>query len=145
PGWMIQAARTMRRSRWCGSGPAAPPGWCRAGCCRRPPRPRDMTLATRALSDSDVPTEAVEGPAPDVRRLSIASDSMQTRTGLEGHRSPSRIDDVLRELDCDIYALQEVDNEPGDEEDSQQLEYLSEAMDMAAIPGLRIVRHSGEY
>ena len=26
-----------------------------------------------------------------------------------------------------------------------QLEYLSQALDMAAIPGLRIVRHSGQY
>ena len=26
-----------------------------------------------------------------------------------------------------------------------QLEYLSQAMEMAAVPGLRIVRHSGQY
>jgi len=58
---------------------------------------------------------------------------------------PSRIAAVLQELDCDIYALQEVDNEEGEREDSMQLEYLSRALQMAAVPGLRIVRHSGQY
>ncbi|WP_129640968.1 endonuclease/exonuclease/phosphatase family protein [Peristeroidobacter agariperforans] len=104
-----------------------------------------MASATRALSDAEVPAEAAEAPAPGVRRISIGSYNIHSCVGLDRRRSPSRIADVLRELNCDIYALQEVDNEPGDEEDSQQLEYLSEAMHMAAIPGLRIVRHSGEY
>lgn len=52
---------------------------------------------------------------------------------------------MLKELACDIYALQEVDNEEGEDEDSMQLEYLSQTLGMAAVPGLRIVRHSGEY
>jgi endonuclease/exonuclease/phosphatase family metal-dependent hydrolase len=48
-------------------------------------------------------------------------------------------------LDCDVLGLQEVDNQPGDHEESMQLEYLSAALKMAAVPGLRIVRHTGEY
>ncbi|HWK52065.1 MAG TPA: endonuclease/exonuclease/phosphatase family protein [Steroidobacter sp.] len=104
-----------------------------------------MASATRALSEAEVPSEAVEAPAPGVRRISIGSYNIHSCVGLDRRRSPARIADVLKELNCDIYALQEVDNEPGDDEDSKQLEYLSEAMDMAAIPGLRIVRHSGEY
>lgn len=104
-----------------------------------------MALATRAPSEAKVPSDALEAPAPGVRRISIGSYNIHSCIGLDRRRSPARIADVLRELDCDIYALQEVDNEPGEEEDSKQLEYLSEAMDMAAIPGLRIVRHSGEY
>lgn len=104
-----------------------------------------MASATRAPSEAEVPTEAVEPPAPGVRRISIGSYNIHSCVGLDRRRSPSRIADVLRELDCDIYALQEVDNEPGDDEDSKQLEYLSEAMHMAAVPGMSIVRHSGEY
>lgn len=104
-----------------------------------------MAPATRAPSEAEVPTEAVEPPAPGVRRISIGSYNIHSCVGLDRRRSPSRIADVLRELDCDIYALQEVDNEPGDDEDSKQLEYLSEAMHMAAVPGMSIVRHSGEY
>ena len=64
---------------------------------------------------------------------------------MDGKRSPARIADVLRELNCDIYALQEVDNQPGEHEESMQLEYLSKALEIAAVPGLRIVRHTGEY
>ena len=104
-----------------------------------------MASATRALSEADVPSDPVKPPALGVRRISIGSYNIHSCIGMDRRRSPSRIADVLRELDCDIYALQEVDNEPGEHEDSKQLEYLSEAMHMAAIPGMSIVRHSGEY
>jgi endonuclease/exonuclease/phosphatase family metal-dependent hydrolase len=80
-----------------------------------------------------------------VRRVAIGSYNIHKCVGWDRRRLPSRIAEVLRELDCDIYALQEVDNDEGDEEDSMQLEYLSRALGMAAIPGLRIVRHSGQY
>ncbi|HEY8539227.1 MAG TPA: endonuclease/exonuclease/phosphatase family protein [Steroidobacteraceae bacterium] len=78
-------------------------------------------------------------------RLTVASYNLHSCVGWDGKRSPARIAEVLRELDCDIYALQEVDNQPGEHEESMQLEYLSNALDMAAVPGLRIVRHTGEY
>lgn len=106
-----------------------------------------MASATRALFEGDLHEEvtAARSPAPGARRISIGSYNIHSCIGLDRRCSPQRIADVLRELDCDIYALQEVNNEPGDEDDSKQLEYLSQAMDMAAIPGLRIVRHSGEY
>lgn len=105
-----------------------------------------MASTTRALPEAKGRHAAAEtSPAPGVRRIAIGSYNIHSCIGLDRRRSPRRIAGVLEELDCDIYALQEVDNEPGEDDDSQQLEYLSEAMDMAAIPGLRIVRHSGEY
>lgn len=105
-----------------------------------------MASATRVLSEAEANADAVETPpAPGVRRISIGSYNVHSCVGLDRKCSPSRIASVLKELDCDIYALQEVDNEPSDEDDSKQLEYLSEAMGMAAVPGMRIVRHSGEY
>ncbi len=78
-------------------------------------------------------------------RLAVGSYNVHSCVGLDGRRQPARIAQVLRELACDIYALQEVDNEPSEEDDSAQLEYLSAALEMAAIPGLRIVHHSGQY
>ncbi len=78
-------------------------------------------------------------------RLAIASYNLHSCVGLDRKCSPKRVADVLRELDCDIYALQEVDNQPGEHEESMQLEYLARAMRMAAVPGLRLVRHTGEY
>lgn len=105
-----------------------------------------MASATRAQPEAEVSGEAAgKPPAPGARRISIGSYNIHSCIGLDRRRSPSRICAVLKELDCDIYALQEVNNDPGEEDDSQQLEYLSQAMEMAAIPGLRIVRHSGEY
>lgn len=78
-------------------------------------------------------------------RLTVASYNLHSCVGLDRKCSPSRIAAVLHELDCDIYALQEVDNQPGDYEESMQLEYLSATMNMSSVPGLRIVRHKGEY
>ena len=81
-----------------------------------------------------------------MRRIAIGSYNVHSCVGwLDRRCVPARIAAVLQELDCDIYALQEVDNEEGNGEDSAQLEYLSRALGMAAVPGLRIVRHSGEF
>lgn len=77
--------------------------------------------------------------------VAIASYNIHSGVGMDRRRSAARIAEVLKELDCDIYALQEVDNQPGEHEESMQLEYLSRVMEMAAVPGLRIVRHTGEY
>ena len=77
--------------------------------------------------------------------LRVASYNIHSCVGTDGRCRPARIAEVLRELDCDVIALQEVDNRPGNEEDSMQLDYLSSALAMASIPGLRIVRHTGEY
>ncbi|HEY7640633.1 MAG TPA: endonuclease/exonuclease/phosphatase family protein [Steroidobacteraceae bacterium] len=81
-----------------------------------------------------------------MRSIAIGSYNVHSCVGwLDRRHSPARIAAVLQELDCDIYALQEVDNAEGGGEDSMQLEYLSRVLGMAAVPGLRIVRHSGEF
>ena len=80
-----------------------------------------------------------------MQRIAIGSYNVHSCVGLDFRCSPSRIAAVLAEMDCDIYALQEVDNERGRNQDSMQLEVLSQALHMAAVPGLRIVRHSGQY
>jgi endonuclease/exonuclease/phosphatase family metal-dependent hydrolase len=79
------------------------------------------------------------------RLMRIGSYNIHSCVGLDRRCSPRRIAAVLKELACDIYALQEVDNEPDEHDDSTQLEYLSAELGMAAVPGLRIVRHSGQY
>lgn len=77
--------------------------------------------------------------------LSVASYNIHSGVGLDGRCSASRIARVLQELNCDVFALQEVDNQPGEHEESMQLDYLARVLDMTAVPGLRIVRHTGEY
>lgn len=77
--------------------------------------------------------------------LSIASYNIHSGVGLDRRCSAGRIVGVLKELDCDLYALQEVDNQPGDHDESMQLERFARDLGMTAVPGLRIVRHTGEY
>ncbi len=92
-------------------------------------------------------------PLPDARArsreaagiLAIASYNIHSGVGLDRRCSALRIASVLKELDCDIYALQEVDNQPGDHEESMQLERFARETNMTAVPGLRIVRRTGEY
>ena len=79
------------------------------------------------------------------QRISIGSYNLHSGVGMDGRRSWSRVAQVLRELNCDLYALQEVDNQPGDLEESMMLERLARELDMQAVPGLRIVRRTGEY
>ncbi len=77
--------------------------------------------------------------------LTVASYNIHSGVGLDRRCSWSRIVAVLRELNCDLYALQEVDNQPGEHEESMQLERFERELNMTAVPGLRIVRHTGEY
>jgi endonuclease/exonuclease/phosphatase family metal-dependent hydrolase len=96
---------------------------------------------------SEAPALPEIAAAGEVRAdsVAIASYNIHSGVGMDRRRSAARIAQVLQELDCDVYALQEVDNQPGEHEESMQLEYLSRVMEMAAVPGLRIVRHTGEY
>ncbi len=48
-------------------------------------------------------------------------------------------------MSCDAIGLQEVDNSPDAGPGSLQLDFLARATGMQAVPGLRIVRHSGHY
>lgn len=77
--------------------------------------------------------------------FTIASYNIHRCVGLDRKCNPARIAAVLKELDCDVLALQEVDNSPGMHAGSAQLDFLSRTLEMTALPGLRIVRHMGEY
>jgi endonuclease/exonuclease/phosphatase family metal-dependent hydrolase len=79
------------------------------------------------------------------RTITIASYNVHSCVGLDRRRQPQRIAQVIREIDPDVLALQEVDNQPGTDVESMQLEYLAQALEMAAVPGLRMIRRSGEY
>ena len=99
--------------------------WCRG-------RPRVLRRARSAAS----------GALPRSRLPPTTFTAASVSTGAA---AAGRIVSVLQELDCDLYALQEVDNQPGDHEESMQLERFARDMKMTAVPGLRIVRHTGEY
>jgi len=80
-----------------------------------------------------------------MHRITIGSYNIHGGVGLDRRRSAARIAEVLKELDCDIYALQEVDNDTDGDKDGKQLEHLSEALGMEAVAGLRLVGRRSEY
>jgi endonuclease/exonuclease/phosphatase family metal-dependent hydrolase len=77
--------------------------------------------------------------------LCIASYNIHSSVGMDRRRKPSRIVEVMKQLGCQIIALQEVDNQPGDHDESMQLQYFCKVLGMRAVPGLRMVRKTGEY
>lgn len=79
-----------------------------------------------------------------MHRISVGSYNIHSCIGLDRRCAPQRIGDVLAELACDVYALQEVHNDPG-RDGERQLDYLAERLGMSPVPGLRIVRHRREY
>lgn len=95
-----------------------------------------MTSAGRGPRDSGAARATV---------ITIASYNIHRCVGLDRKCSPPRIAAVLKEMDCDVLALQEVDNSPGEHAGSAQLDYLSRTLEMTPVPGLRIVRGMGEY
>lgn len=81
----------------------------------------------------------------DASRLCIASYNIHSSVGMDRRRKPSRIAEVIKQMGCSIMALQEVDNQPGEHAESMQLEYFASTLGMTAVPGLRMIRKSGEY
>jgi endonuclease/exonuclease/phosphatase family metal-dependent hydrolase len=97
------------------------------------------------VTGSATPEALADSLAEPGAQLRIASYNIHSCVGLDRRCRPARIATVLRELNCHIVALQEVDNVPGQHADSMQLDYLAHALEMTSIAGLRIVRHTGEY
>jgi endonuclease/exonuclease/phosphatase family metal-dependent hydrolase len=100
-----------------------------------------MAAVAGAADESPGPVAAPEG----ARVVRVATYNVHRCVGVDGKCDASRVAAVLRELDCDLIGLQEVDNNPGDAPASLQLDYLARATGMTAIPGLRLLRHRGHY
>jgi endonuclease/exonuclease/phosphatase family metal-dependent hydrolase len=77
--------------------------------------------------------------------LRIGSYNIHRCVGADGRCDPDRIVTVIREMDCDAVGLQEVDNSPGPNPSSMQLDYLARATATNAVAGLRLVRRRGHY
>ena len=74
--------------------------------------------------------------------LSLATYNIHRCYGADGHYQPARIRRVLRQLDAEVIALQEVEllhNAPG------LLDFFCEQQQWRAIPGLTMARESGHY
>lgn len=74
--------------------------------------------------------------------LRIASYNVHRAIGGDGRHSPARILEVLREIDADVVALQEVEARDGG---ADMLEWLGRECGMRSIPGTTLVRHDGHF
>lgn len=75
-------------------------------------------------------------------QLRIASYNIHGGIGTDRHFVPNRIVDVLREIDADIIALQEVESRTTG---FDMLKFLSERLQLQAIPGPTLVEENGDY
>ncbi len=78
-------------------------------------------------------------------RLRVASYNIHRCMGADGVRSPERIADVIRELDADIVALQEVESRMGMDADAHQLNYLAQVTGFVAVAGPTVLRPDSHY
>jgi endonuclease/exonuclease/phosphatase family metal-dependent hydrolase len=76
-------------------------------------------------------------------RLSVATWNVHGFVGSDGRRDAERVADVLRSLDADVIALQEVDAGPDSAADA--FETLGPALGFSAVAGPTFARPEGRY
>jgi endonuclease/exonuclease/phosphatase family metal-dependent hydrolase len=78
-------------------------------------------------------------------QLRVATYNIHRCVGGDSRYDAERVIAVLRELDCDVVALQEVENRADARHVSLQLDHLADSLGMQAIPGMRLIKRWGEY
>lgn len=76
--------------------------------------------------------------------LTVASYNVHRCIGRDGRHDPDRVARVLRELDADVVALQEVSARRGGAEDVDQCEHLARAAGLHAVRGPTLRSQRGE-
>lgn len=77
--------------------------------------------------------------------FSVASYNIHGCRGAGRKPDPARVAQVIRELECDVVGLQEVDSRNRPQAHSMQLDYLAAEAGMQAVAGATILRHDGDY
>jgi phospholipase D1/2 len=75
-------------------------------------------------------------------RLRVATYNVHRAIGSDGRTDPGRILGVLREIDADVYALQEVE---AHDDGADMLAWLAAELGYHAIPGTTLKRRDGHF
>jgi endonuclease/exonuclease/phosphatase family metal-dependent hydrolase len=75
-------------------------------------------------------------------QIRLASYNVHRAIGTDGRCKPQRILDVLREIDADVVALQEVE---AHDDGGDMLEWLAKETGFRAIAGTTLQRHDGHF
>jgi endonuclease/exonuclease/phosphatase family metal-dependent hydrolase len=104
----------------------------------------DFLIRRSNESDSVQPTiDTVDDARLTTMRLLLATYNIHRCTGLDGRHDPDRVLGVLRELDADVIALQEVDSH--EHKGLELLKWISQETKLTAIPGPTLLRQNGHY
>jgi endonuclease/exonuclease/phosphatase family metal-dependent hydrolase len=108
---------------------------------REPAIPRtDGRIPRLPINHGNTPPPFKDFPA---MRMTLATYNIHACIGADGQFGPQRTVQVLKELDTDIIALQEVEHHSVDELDL--LDYLAEETGMTALAGPTLLRQSRHY
>jgi endonuclease/exonuclease/phosphatase family metal-dependent hydrolase len=77
-----------------------------------------------------------------MKRVRVATYNVHRAIGTDWRTDPERILGVLREIDADVYALQEVEAHDSGE---GMLAWLGREMGFHAVPGTTLKRHDGHF
>jgi endonuclease/exonuclease/phosphatase family metal-dependent hydrolase len=80
-----------------------------------------------------------------MRSSVFASYNIHRCIGIDGRHEPDRVAAVLREIDADVVALQEVDARYHVEDGVDQIVHLAAATGREAVPGPVLQNHRGTY
>lgn len=78
-------------------------------------------------------------------RIRLATYNIHGARGRDGRRAPDRIAEIVRRLDADVVALQEVDARRSRSNKSDTFRFLADATGMHAVPGPTMLGDEGNY
>src|SRR5512134_245456 len=107
-----------------------------------PPSPPSRDWRTRATGCCAA--WSLPSPSPEVpmARVRVATYNVHRAIGSDGRTDPERILGVLREIDADVYALQEVE---AHDDGADMLAWLGAELGFQAVPGTTLKRRDGHF